>query len=149
MDYLHFIVNEIHTVVAATTDDKGLPVTCAIDMMDSDKNGLYFLTAKGKGFYSRLKKNGYMALTGMKGKDTMSCVAVSVRGKVCELGTELLPRLFEKNPYIKEIYPTKESQQALTVFRIPLIIVPNPATSSPPTRISRKSAIQAHCLYAK
>ena len=33
--------------------------------------------------------------------------------------------------------------------RIPLIIVPNPATSSPPTRISRKSAIQAHCLHAK
>ena len=32
---------------------------------------------------------------------------------------------------------------------IPLIIVPNPATSSPPTRISRKSAIQAHCLHAK
>ena len=34
-------------------------------------------------------------------------------------------------------------------IRIPLIIVPNPATSSPPTRISRKSAIQAHCLHAK
>ena len=34
-------------------------------------------------------------------------------------------------------------------LRIPLIIVPNPATSSPPTRISRKSAIQAHCLHAK
>ena len=32
---------------------------------------------------------------------------------------------------------------------IPLIIVPNPATSSPPTRISRKSAIQAHYLHAK
>ena len=35
------------------------------------------------------------------------------------------------------------------ILRIPLIIVPNPATSSPPTRISRKSAIQAHCLHAK
>ena len=34
-------------------------------------------------------------------------------------------------------------------LRISLIIVPNPATSSPPTRISRKSAIQAHCLHAK
>ena len=38
---------------------------------------------------------------------------------------------------------------ALAELRIPLIIVPNPATSSPPTRISRKSAIQAHCLHAK
>ena len=38
----------------ATVDENGLPVTCAIDMMDSDENGLYFLTAKGKGFYDRL-----------------------------------------------------------------------------------------------
>ena len=46
--YLSYIVNEIHTTVAATVDDEGLPVTTAIDMMDSDENGLYFLTAKGK-----------------------------------------------------------------------------------------------------
>ena len=118
MNYLKYLAEVIHTVVAATTDDQGLPVTCAIDMMDADDSGLYFLTAKGKGFYDRLKRHGYMALTGMKGEDTMSCVAVSVRGKVCELGTELLPRLFEKNPYMNEIYPTEESRQALTVFKL-------------------------------
>ena len=55
-DYLAYIVNEIHTTIVATVDDEGLPVTAAIDMMDSDENGLYFLTAKGKGFYDRLKK---------------------------------------------------------------------------------------------
>ena len=55
MDYLSFIANSIHTVVAATADNNGLPVTCAIDIMDADENGLYFLTAKGKEFYSRLK----------------------------------------------------------------------------------------------
>ena len=55
MDYLKFLQQEIHTTVAATVDDDGLPVTCAIDIMDADENGLYFLTAKGKGFYHRLK----------------------------------------------------------------------------------------------
>ena len=35
------------------------------------------------------------------------------------------------------------------ILGIPLIIAPKPSTSSPPTRISRKSAIQAHCLHAK
>ena len=45
MDYLKYLTEEIHTVVAATTDDEGLPVTCAIDMMDADEDGLYFLTA--------------------------------------------------------------------------------------------------------
>lgn len=118
MNYLKYLTQEIHTVVAATTDDGGLPVTCAIDMMDADKSGLYFLTAKGKGFYNRLKKNGYMALTGMKGEDTMSCVAVTVRGKVSELGDKPLSRLFEKNPYMNEIYPTEKSRQALTVFKL-------------------------------
>lgn len=118
MNYLQYLEQTIHSVVMATVDNTGLPVTCAVDIMDSDEKGLYFLTAKGKGIYDRLKKREYIALTGMKGEDTMSCVAVSVRGKVCELGEAYLPRLFEKNPYMNEIYPTKESRQALTVFKL-------------------------------
>ncbi len=59
-----------------------------------------------------------MALTGIKGEDTMSCVAVSVRGKVKEMGADLLPKLFEKNLYMNEIYPTESSRQALTVFKL-------------------------------
>lgn len=118
MNYLRYLEKEIHSVIMATVDDNGLPVTCAIDIMDSDENGLYFLTAKGKGFYYRLKKSGYAALTGMKGSDTLSCVAVSVRGKVPEIGNAPLKRLFEKNPYMNEIYPTEQSRQALTVFQL-------------------------------
>lgn len=77
-----------------------------------------FLTAKGKGFYDRLKKQNFIALTGMRGRDTLSCVAVSVRGKVREIGSTLLPILFQKNPYMNEIYPTVESMSALTVFQL-------------------------------
>lgn len=117
-DYLNYIVKEIHTTVVATVDDEGLPVTAAIDMMDCDENSLYFLTAKGKGFYDRLNKRGFLALTAMKGKDTMSSVAVSIRGKVRELGSDKIPALFAKNPYMREIYPTEESMHALTVFQI-------------------------------
>ena len=105
-EYLAFIVEHIHSTVVATVDDEGLPVTCVIDMMHSDESGLYFLTAKGKNFYDRLKKREYLALSGMKGEDTMHCVAVSVRGKVKEVGTDMLSLLFEKDPYMREIYPT-------------------------------------------
>lgn len=42
-DYLRFIVDEIHSTVVATVDGDGLPVTCVIDMMYADENGLYFL----------------------------------------------------------------------------------------------------------
>ena len=116
--YLHYIVEQIHTTVVATVDDSGLPVTCVIDMMYSDDSGLYFLTAKGKNFYRRLKEKEYIAVSGFKGESTMSSTAVSVRGKVKEIGTDLLPLLFEKNPYMNDIYPTKESTSALTVFKI-------------------------------
>lgn len=116
--YLSFLVREIHTVIVATVDNDGLPVTAAIDMMDFDECGLYFLTAKGKGFYDRLKKRGVLALTGIKGNDTMSRVAVSIKGKVEEIGSDVLPRLLEKNPYMYDIYPTEESRKALTVFRV-------------------------------
>lgn len=117
-DYLRYIAEEIHTTIIATVDDEGLPVTCAIDIMDYDDNRLYFLTAKGKAFYRRLVQRGYIALTRLKGEDTMHCVAVSVRGKVEDIGADRLPRLFEKNPYMNDIYPTPASRQALTVFRV-------------------------------
>lgn len=117
-DYLEYIVREIHTTIAATVDDEGLPVTAAIDMMDCDENGLYFLTAKGKSFYARLAKRGFLALTAIKGEDTVSSVSVSVRGKVKELGYDMIPELFEKNLYMHEIYPTEESMRALTAFQI-------------------------------
>ena len=118
IEYLKFIADEIHSTVVATVDGDGLPVTCVIDMMHADENGLFFLTAKGKDFYRRLKDRGYLALSGKKGADTMHCTAVSVRGKVREIGAEMLPLLFEKNPYMPEIYPTEESRKALTVFQI-------------------------------
>ncbi len=117
-DYLHYIAEEIHSAVFATVDSEGRPVTCAIDLMDYDESGLYFLTARGKNFYDRLKANANIAFTAMKGTDTLSCVAVSVQGKVREIGPDRLPALFEKNPYMEKIYPTMQSRNALTVFKI-------------------------------
>ncbi|MBQ9327382.1 MAG: 4Fe-4S binding protein [Solobacterium sp.] len=117
-DYLSYIVHKIHTTIVATVDDDGLPVTAAIDMMDSDDSSLYFLTAKGKGFYDRLVKRCFLAMTAIKGETTLSSVAVSLRGNVRELGYEKIPELFMKNPYMHEIYPTEESMRALTVFQV-------------------------------
>lgn len=116
--YLNIVQEDIHSVIVATVDHDGLPVTCAIDIMDSDDDSLYFLTAKGKNFYQRLKDKEYLSLTGMKGEDTMSCVAISIRGKVREIGSDTLEHLFHKNPYMNEIYPDKQSRSALTVFQL-------------------------------
>lgn len=117
-DYLRYVVDQIHRTVVATVDEEGLPVTAAIDMMDYDENSLYFLTAKGKNFYDRLIKRKYLAFTAMKGEDTLSSVAVSICGKVREVGSTKLSDLFQKNPYMEKIYPSKQSREALTVFQI-------------------------------
>ncbi|MDE6275469.1 MAG: 4Fe-4S binding protein [Clostridia bacterium] len=116
IEVFKYLQEQIHTTIIATNDENGLPVTCAIDLMDYDENGLYFLTAKGKNFYKRLKANGYLSLTGIKGENTMSCVAVSVHGSVKKIGFERLQRLLDKNPYMYEIYPTEQSRSALTAF---------------------------------
>lgn len=76
-DIFKFLAEDIHTVIAATADDEGMPVTCTIDVMDYDGGGLYFLTAKGKGFYRRLMSRGYAALTGIKGRTP--CTAPPLR----------------------------------------------------------------------
>lgn len=117
-DYLKYITEEIHSVVFATVDKDSRPVTCAIDIMDCSENALYFLTAKGKDFYERLKADENIAFTAMKGEDTLSCVAVSVQGRAKEIGRDRLPDLFSKNPYMEKIYPEASSRSALTVFEI-------------------------------
>lgn len=78
-EYLYFVQKEIHSTVMATVDNDGFPVTCAIDIMDCDGKSLYFLTARGKSLYGRLNKQGYVALTGMKGRDTLSCSGLDPR----------------------------------------------------------------------
>lgn len=118
IDLFRYLQEQIHTTVIATTNDMGQPITCAIDLMDYDTQGLYFLTAKGKNFYQRLIQREYLSLTGIKGKDTMTCVAISLQGKVKEIGSDYLNRLLSKNTYMYEIYPTEASRKALTVFQI-------------------------------
>ena len=116
--YLQALARDIHTTVVATRNEYGNPITAVIDMMDADSTGLYFVTAKGKTFYSRLKAYPAIAVTGFKGTDTMHTLAISLRGDAREIGTELLPRIFTLNPYLVEIYPSEESRSVLRVFKV-------------------------------
>ena len=118
LEILRFLQSEIHSTVFATVDDSGLPQTCVIDLMLADEEGLYFITARGKSFYQRLMARPFVALSGFRGADTMSSVAVSLRGSVRSIGQSRLDEVFERNPYMARIYPTVESRQALEVFHL-------------------------------
>lgn len=119
VNYLKILVETIHSTVVATNDKDGHPVARVIDMMLYDENGLYFLTAKGKEFYNQLMQQGYIAVSGMTGGEgTMNKKSVSIHGKVRNIGKNRLDEIFEKNPYMAEIYPEIATREALEVFQI-------------------------------
>lgn len=118
-EYLQILKNEIHSTVFATVDKEGLPVARVIDIMLVDDSSLYFITAKGKVFYEQLMDKKFVAISGMTGGEgSLNKKAISIRGKVENIGQEKLDDVFTENPYMAEIYPEKESRMALEVFRL-------------------------------
>lgn len=112
MDYLELLVDEIHSTTVATIGSDGHPQTRIIDMMYYDEEGVYFLTATGKTFYDQLMEQQYVAISATKDK-----IAVSLRGKIKNIGKKNLDIMFEKNPYMKKIYPG-DTKDAIEVFRL-------------------------------
>lgn len=118
-DYLKILKEEIHSAVFATVDENGLPDARVIDIMLADSDSLYFITAKGKRFYRQLMEQKFAAISGMTGGEhSLDKKAVSVRGKVRNIGNEKLEEVFAENPYMNEIYPGVESRNALEVFQM-------------------------------
>lgn len=118
-DYLKILKAEIHSAVFATTDENGLPSARVIDIMLTDADSLYFITAKGKEFYRQLMAQKFAAISGMTGGNcSLDRKAVSIRGKIRNIGKEKLKEVFEENPYMREIYPNMESQNTLEVFQM-------------------------------
>ena len=110
LKYIKLLVEEIHSTTVATIGTDGHPQTRIIDMMYYDEGGVYFLTAKGKTFYDQLLEQGFIAISATKDKK-----AVSLRGRIKGIGKRNLDIMFEKNPYMKEIYPGN-TREALEVF---------------------------------
>ena len=110
LKYIKLLVEEIHSTTVATIGTDGHPQTRIIDMMYYDEDGVYFLTAKGKTFYDQLLEQGFIAISATKDKK-----AVSLRGRIKGIGKRNLNIMFEKNPYMKEIYPGN-TREALEVF---------------------------------
>lgn len=109
-DYIKILVEDIHSTTVATIGADGHPQTRVIDMMLWDENGVYFLTAKGKTFYTQLMEQQYIALSATKDK-----ISISLRGKIKNIGGEKLDEIFEKNVYMQSIYPG-DTRSALEVF---------------------------------
>ncbi|MCD7855803.1 MAG: 4Fe-4S binding protein [Clostridiales bacterium] len=111
-NYIQMLEEEIHSAAVAAIGSDGHPQIRTIDMMLWDEKGVYFLTAKGKAFYAQLMSQGFIALSAVKEKRS-----VSLRGRVQNIGSEKLNEIFEKNTYMQKIYPG-DTRSALEVFRL-------------------------------
>ena len=70
-----------------------------------EENGLYFLTARGKSFYSQLKNSPLVAVCGMNEK----FISVRLVGNVrfCE-DKSVVDKIFDLNPVMNNIYPNEK-----------------------------------------
>lgn len=108
--YLEMLVKEFHSTTVATIAVDGHPQTRIIDMMLWDEQGVYFLTAKGKEFYKQLIDQKYAAISATKDKR-----AISIRGRIKNIGCDKLDEIFRENTYMQKIYPD-DTRTALEVF---------------------------------
>lgn len=98
-------------VAFATVAEDGTPRVRIIDVMLTEGERLYFLTAAGKDFYQELMRTGHVAVTGLNG----DWETVRLWGRVKNVGQELLGKIFEENPSMNNVYPG-DSRYILEVF---------------------------------
>ena len=99
-DYLKLLVEGIHSTTVSTIGVDGHPQTRVIDIMLWDEQGVYFLTAKGKAFYTQLMEQGFIALSATKDK-----VSISLRGKIKNIGSEKLGEILRRTPICRPSIP--------------------------------------------
>ncbi len=95
------LLREIKSLTFATVN-KSLPAARIIDVMLVKKDGLYFLTARGKSFYRQLKANPKIAICGMD----LNYVTARIIGDIKFCNTrDIIDEIFENNPMMNDLYP--------------------------------------------
>ena len=107
------LLNKMRTVTCATVRN-GAPAARIISLMSVDETGIYFITARGKGFYQQLEDNQNVALCGLN----KQAVTVRIEGKVKRRPEkELLDKCFIEQSKMNNIYPG-QTRYILEVFQV-------------------------------
>ncbi|MBT8366900.1 MAG: 4Fe-4S binding protein [Deltaproteobacteria bacterium] len=95
------LLREIKSITFATVN-KSLPAARIIDVMLVKKDGLYFLTARGKSFYAQLKAEPKIAICGMD----QNYVTARIIGDINFCNNRgIIDEIFEHNPMMNDLYP--------------------------------------------
>jgi uncharacterized pyridoxamine 5'-phosphate oxidase family protein/NAD-dependent dihydropyrimidine dehydrogenase PreA subunit len=107
----------INSVSMATVGEDGSPQVRIIGVMHTEDEKLYFLTARGKPFYHELLQDKKVAVLGLSRFKEMIRLNGIPELLPREEQSEWLDKLFEENPYMKNVFPG-ETRQVLEVFCI-------------------------------
>lgn len=96
-------LRKVKDVSFATVDKTGSPQVRIIDIMNVEDEKIYFLTGRGKSFYNEINETLEVAIVGL----TEDYESIRVNGKVKKMESqkEVIDKLFELNPSMKDVYP--------------------------------------------
>lgn len=119
-EFLDFVVDEIHNVVVSVVTKNGLPAAQVCDMLMNKDGKLYMTTSVKNPFFASLMSQEKVLVNGYKGDGTMDSCGFSIQGTIKNLEHEYLEEVFEKNPYLYEIYEDnlEEAKQDLRILEI-------------------------------
>lgn len=101
----------------ATAGENGLPQVRCISAVHFEEESFWFLTARGKGFYHELTKDGNVQILAY----TMYKEMIRVSAKVRRLGDEVQEKcreqIWEEQPYMENVYPNG-AREILEAFEV-------------------------------
>ena len=110
------IVRDVQRVVIATVDDAGMPETRAVEMLDADAEGLYFIVDRTTAFYAQLMARKSLAFTGVQGASYGECATVTLRGRVRKWARGSFCRCLRKTKRFSSFIKTKNRVRTLRCF---------------------------------
>ena len=109
---------EIHTTVFASVDDDNLPQGPHHRPDARRRKRSVCLHSEGEILLPPTHGQPYVALRDTNGTDTLSSIAIVLRGRVRCTGRERLDEVFRQKPYMAKICPVPESREALVAFQL-------------------------------
>ena len=95
-------VREVIDGVLSTVDEEGNSQSRIIDIMHTDEDTVYFLTARGKDVYKELINHPQMSYVNLKDNKSVRINGIAER---LEDQRKWIDLMFEENSYMNNVYP--------------------------------------------
>ena len=107
-------VREVIDGVLSTVDEEGNSQSRIIDIMHTDEDTVYFLTARGKDVYKELINHPQMSYVNLKDNKSVRINGIAER---LEDQRKWIDLMFEENSYMNNVYPG-DSRYILEAFKV-------------------------------